>query len=248
MRLQRNYYEVLGLPRTASPAEIKKQYHNLARQFHPDRAKDKELAQRLFVQINQAYQTLSDAEKRSQYDAGLVMQLQSNQSHAPQAATMSQPVFSQAPPVQSPANGYASSRQTAPDPSVANQALLNEWLNQANNAFLGGDWKRAAQLCQQVLHADASKLAAHILMGDIHAEQGEMELARECYTRVLDLQPQNWVAKQKIERIRLQSKIHSMAQTPSSNGTAPAQREMASKPAEPVGKRNLFQRLMGKSR
>ena len=48
MRLKRNYYEVMGLSRTATAIEVKKKYHELARQFHPDRAKDKELAARLF--------------------------------------------------------------------------------------------------------------------------------------------------------------------------------------------------------
>jgi curved DNA-binding protein CbpA len=71
MRLKRNYYEVMGLSRNATPLEVKQKYHQLARQFHPDRASDKELATRLFSQINLAYRTLSDEGRRSLYDAGL---------------------------------------------------------------------------------------------------------------------------------------------------------------------------------
>ena len=71
MRMQRNFYEVLGLTRTATKKEIKEKYYTLARQFHPDRAKDKQLADRLFVQINRAYSTLFNDIKRAKYDASL---------------------------------------------------------------------------------------------------------------------------------------------------------------------------------
>ena len=51
MRIQRTYYEVMGLPRDSNAQQVKAKYHELARQFHPDRAKDKALAERLFVQM-----------------------------------------------------------------------------------------------------------------------------------------------------------------------------------------------------
>ena len=71
MRLKRTYYEIMGVARNATAPEIKVKYHELARQFHPDRAKDKELAQRLFSQINMAYKTLSNVAERARYDETL---------------------------------------------------------------------------------------------------------------------------------------------------------------------------------
>src|SRR5260221_13285563 len=64
----KDYYEILGVPRTASDAEIKKSFRKLAREFHPDVAKDKKRAEEKFKEINEAYEVLSDAAKRKKYD------------------------------------------------------------------------------------------------------------------------------------------------------------------------------------
>jgi molecular chaperone DnaJ len=65
-----DFYNVLGVSREASPEEIKKAYRKLARENHPDRNPDDPKAEDRFKSIQQAYDTLSDPEKRKQYDAG----------------------------------------------------------------------------------------------------------------------------------------------------------------------------------
>src|SRR3954470_21725440 len=64
----RDYYEILGVPRGASQAEIKKAFRKLARQHHPDRNPGDAAAERRFKDLNEANAVLSDAEKRKQYD------------------------------------------------------------------------------------------------------------------------------------------------------------------------------------
>ena len=64
----RDYYAILGLPRTASQAEIKKAYRKLARQHHPDVNKGNAEAERRFKEINEANAVLGDPEKRKAYD------------------------------------------------------------------------------------------------------------------------------------------------------------------------------------
>ncbi|MGI8533413.1 MAG: DnaJ C-terminal domain-containing protein [Candidatus Limnocylindrales bacterium] len=64
----KDYYAALGVPRTASAAEIKKQFRKLARQHHPDVNKGDAAAERRFKEVSEANQVLSDPEKRKLYD------------------------------------------------------------------------------------------------------------------------------------------------------------------------------------
>ena len=64
----KNYYDVLGVAKNASDADIKKAFRALARQYHPDVAKDKTVAERKFKEINEANEVLSDPDKRRKYD------------------------------------------------------------------------------------------------------------------------------------------------------------------------------------
>lgn len=68
MATKRDFYEILGVPKTASDEEIKKSYRKLAMKFHPDRNQDDATAEVKFKEAKEAYEMLSDPEKRSAYD------------------------------------------------------------------------------------------------------------------------------------------------------------------------------------
>src|SRR3954462_13713227 len=65
--MPRDYYEVLGVGRDASEADVKKAYRKLARQYHPDRNPGDKSAETKFKEVQEAYSILGDKQKRSQY-------------------------------------------------------------------------------------------------------------------------------------------------------------------------------------
>ena len=65
---KRDYYEVLGVSKSASDSDIKKAYRKLAKQYHPDANPDNKEAEAKFKEITEAYEVLSDADKKSAYD------------------------------------------------------------------------------------------------------------------------------------------------------------------------------------
>src|SRR2546430_2065273 len=68
MAIKRDYYEVVGVSRTATAEELKRAYRKLALQFHPDRNPNDPQSEARFKEVNEAYEVLSDQSKRQRYD------------------------------------------------------------------------------------------------------------------------------------------------------------------------------------
>lgn len=96
-----DYYTLLGVTQSSSPGEITRAFRHLARQYHPDVSPDDEEASMRFKEINEAYQVLSDPEKREQYDLELASSAPSSYSAASPTGFTSegQPVEQQQPVV-----------------------------------------------------------------------------------------------------------------------------------------------------
>eukprot|EP00808_Paulinella_micropora_P006358 g42938.t1 len=68
MTHSQDYYDVLGVPRTATEAQIKKAYKKLALKYHPDKNNGSDAAKEQFVKVSEAYEVLSNPEKKKIYD------------------------------------------------------------------------------------------------------------------------------------------------------------------------------------
>lgn len=277
MRLKRNYYEVMGLSRSATAQEIKHKYHDLARQFHPDRAKDKELAQRLFAQINQAYKTLSNAQERSRYDEILDSEAAvaakagwPSPMSAPAYAAPVQPAASHAArgakPGPRPDAGAGGARPTpaAPRPgptasmgagaSMTNQAHSRrvgvvELLELAQGAYARGDANQALRICKQVLSAIPDNLDALRLAGDIHSDAFQYSDAIKMYQSALRVQPGNFMLQDKIKRLEIaMATLNVHDQAAAKHANGKHPAPKQSNGVKPQEKVNLFKRIIGGAR
>merc|ERR1712155_89958 len=67
-QLLKDYYSILGIPKNSNQKDIKKAYYQLAKKYHPDTNKDDPTAMKKFQEVSEAYEVLSDDEKRANYD------------------------------------------------------------------------------------------------------------------------------------------------------------------------------------
>jgi len=188
MSLQRNYYEVLGVPQEATTDQIRKKYRELARQWHPDVVKDKGLGQRVFSQINQAYRILGDAERRAQYNSTLAATKASSNGTSTNGTSGNG--SSPAAQANSPyANGTASAApQGQPFPAQKLEAIAG-LLSHADNAIMAGKPVEAGAFCMKVLEIDPRNVRALDIFGDALNQQGKREEAAVQYRKALQIAP-----------------------------------------------------------
>lgn len=172
MRTMRNHYEILGLPRNATLAQIKRRYRQLARKYHPDVAADKEMAHRLFIQISEAYDVLSDSGRRRTYDATLSLEM-------PRASAASS----------------ATTQQTSPRRSPSQHIKDAQW------AFIQKRFTEAANHCKEALRDNPRNAQAHVILGDIYRLQGKTQSAANSYSYALQYNPQDRETQKKLTKL-----------------------------------------------
>jgi curved DNA-binding protein len=144
----KDYYEIMGVPRTATADDIKKAFRKLARLHHPDVAKDKKAGEKKFKEINEAYEVLGDAEKKQKYD-----QLGAN--------------WDKGPEYQAPPEGYYQRRgnyQEGPSPFEFSGTGFSDFFE----TFFAGQRDKAGSFRRTSPFADESTMA--VRGGDVEAD------------------------------------------------------------------------------
>lgn len=190
MHTQRNHYEVLGLPRTATTEEIKKRYRELARKYHPDVVGNKGTSQKTFVQITTAYKTLVDKDKRAEYDNTL--------GSAPAAGNG--PISAAG---SGPASGYAAgtSRQ-ASSYHYPSSPVVEALLSKAERSFSLGEYDEAAAVCRDAIAMDRQNARAHALLGSVYQLQGKVAQAVSELSLAVQFNPSDTESKIKLEKLK----------------------------------------------
>jgi len=188
MRTSRNYYEILGLPRDATLAQIKRRYRQLVRKYHPDvAATDKETATRLFIQVREAYEVLSDPSRRRSYDVGLELERQRSQTpgYRPSAA----------PRAGTSAGGATTGTYRPPG------GLVAQHIRDAQFAFIQRRFQESANHCREALKIDGRCARAYAILGDIYRVQGKPNSAIKYYSYALQYDPSDSDSEKKLTKL-----------------------------------------------
>jgi curved DNA-binding protein CbpA len=183
--LERTYYEILGVPQTASTEVIKKRYRQLVLKYHPDVAKDKLGAKAAFLEASEAYKTLVNKNKRDIYDATLITQgFRANTSEATSR------------------RGRPQAEQQRQRPSSVNTtAEVLRILAEAQTAYIEHRYALATDKCLQAQRLDPHSAKAHDLLGDVYKAQGRNQEAIAMYTIAAQLDPRSSLIRAKLNRL-----------------------------------------------
>ncbi len=231
MRVAKNFYEILGVPRTASDLEIKSAYHRLARRYHPDKAESAEQAVSLeaeFSKISTAYNTLKDKSKRPAYDKALpggtaqdASESQSKSAKAPgpnTAAGDGKPVFGNAATEQNRANvakrAFVRGTQmmTAGDYAKASElfemAIKNSDQEPVYHARLAlallrghRSFSRATDAAQRAIELDPYNSDYRLILAELYEGANITSMAISTYQEILTWDPTNDKARMALETL-----------------------------------------------
>ena len=180
----KTHYEILGITESATLDDVKGAYRKLALRLHPDTSDDPKTTE-IFMRVSEAYQVLSDAERRANYDIALDYQRRSRQEA--EAKTIPH----------APTSEQQSRRPNrAPDISAR--------IAEAAGLFAQGKYDRAEIVAKGILRMDSRVAMPHAILGDISRTRGDIRGALEHYSYAIQHEPGNQTYQRRYEQIFLQ--------------------------------------------
>jgi curved DNA-binding protein CbpA len=244
--MQRTHYEILGVPRDATPEQIKRRFRQLAREHHPDVARDKTASHQAFVLISEAYRVLIDPMRRADYD--LTLRDRERRQQAPPSGPRPGAAYRPGPgpstprgagraPGPPPGGPARSSGSARPRPQRAD---VNQLLRGAQAACAGMRYRDAIQLLQAVLRADPKNALACSLLGDVYRSQGKVDEAIRYYSLAIQFNPNNHAVMEKLDRLLARETVQSRA---SRSGSSSARTRRPARSPARLTRRQVNQRV-----
>lgn len=199
---QKNYYDVLGVPRTASVDEIKKRYRTLARELHPDVNRHNADASRRFSEVTEAYKALSDADSRKAHDAELSLrEQQAARAAARHNAYSPGGAASRTAGTTGAAGGARPAAGTGRPAGGAASAEVARLIAEAQAAFVRGKLVEARAYAEQARRLNHRNPQPYEILGDVYRMQGRTEQAIQMYSMALQINPRNTSVMHRLERL-----------------------------------------------
>lgn len=178
-----DHYNTLGVPRSASYADIRSAYRKLVLKHHPDRSVAADATKR-FIEITRAYEVLSDPARRASYDRVLELR------ERPRKEPPRQPPTREPSPQPRP-------RVAAPEP----RKQLAHDLLRLSALLKRGVYSEAERLAKTILETEKRHPIPYAALGDIASFRGELKRAAEMYSYALQMDPRNTVYRDRHEQM-----------------------------------------------
>lgn len=218
----RNHFEILGLPRTASEAQVKEAYFQLARRFHPDVHHGSELndlrdqIEAIFIRLGKAFEVLKDPARRPQYEAMLGSPRRPDEPSTTPSATAAPPA------VDSEAEAKLAEEAIRRAEKLYTQdkfwdaiQLVEQHIGKARGKVLSRgrvalakcylknpNWvKRAEEQLLRTVEEDPKHVDAHFLLGTMYLTGGLKTRALSKFKRVVEIAPEHEEAKARVAEL-----------------------------------------------
>lgn len=183
--MAKTYYDVLGLRRGCKQEEVRSAYRKLVLKYHPDRSSDPKSAE-IFIELTQAYDVLSDPDKRRSYDRDLLLEAEAR-------ARPSQP--------QRPQQRVDEAPRPKPQPHPSKQTTVATELTRLTMLFNRGQYSDAESLARRIISLDGRQSVPYAVLGDLARNRGELKEASKMYAYAVQMDPRNTLYQQRYEEL-----------------------------------------------
>jgi curved DNA-binding protein CbpA len=197
--MAKTHYEVLGVKRASTAAEIRSAYRRIALKHHPDHSKDP-ASTPIFMAATESYEVLSDADKRRAYDNSLDAEVR-RKAEQQRAAASRQASAQQA------ATRATTTQQSKPSGGFDNSRPLAAEIARLSVMFSRGQHGPAEQLARSILQTDPRQPIPYAVLGDLMRSRGNLDEAAKMYAYAAQFDPRNAVYQRRYEELLSSSRV-----------------------------------------